>query len=167
MFLSALVVNTALAADDDTIERPFLTRDLVVFGMRTPITPMTLIIFTVSGYILFSSLTKPSTATASHILLDDSSDATKEKLDKMKKEIGNDKAKFAKYAAEHSVCPSGKSSGGSLGKFRLGSMVPPFDKAVFSPKNKVGEVLGPVQTQFGWHLILVHERDEQRSLVIE
>ena len=85
----------------------------------------------------------------------------------MKKEIGNDKAKFAKYAAEHSVCPSGKSSGGSLGKFRLGSMVPPFDKVVFSPKNKIGEVLGPVQTQFGWHLILVHERDEQRSLVIE
>ena len=167
MFLSALVVNTALAADDDTIERPFLTRDLVVFGIRTPITPMTIIIMTLSGYILFSSLTKPSTATASHILLDDSSDATKEKLDKMKKEIGNDKAKFAKYAAEHSVCPSGKSSGGSLGKFRLGSMVPPFDKVVFSPKNKIGEVLGPVQTQFGWHLILVHERDEQRSLVIE
>ena len=60
----------------------------------------------------------------------------------MKKEIGNDKAKFAKYAAEHSVCPSGKSSGGSLGKFKMGTMVPPFDNVVFTPSNKVGEELG-------------------------
>jgi len=169
LILSALV-NTALAADvdssDDGIERPFLTRDLIVFGIRTPITPMTLIILAVSGYILFTNLTKPSTATASHILLDDSSDATKEKLIKLKKEIGNDKAKFAEYAAKHSTCPSGKSGGGSLGKFRMGAMVPPFDKVVFAAKSKVGEVLGPVQTQFGWHLILVHERDEQRSLVL-
>lgn len=85
----------------------------------------------------------------------------------MKKEIGNDKAKFAKYAAEHSKCPSGKGNGGSLGKFNIGNMVPPFDKAVFSPKNEVGVVIGPVQTQFGWHLILVHERDEQRQLIVE
>lgn len=170
LFLSALVANYAVAADEDSsegIERPFLTRDLVMFGFRTPFTPVTIIIVVVSGYILFSNLTKASSATASHILLDDSSDATKEKLIKMKKEIGNDKAKFAKYAAEHSTCPSGKSSGGSLGKFRMGAMVPPFDKAVFTPKNKVGEVLGPVQTQFGWHLILLVERDEQRSLIMD
>jgi peptidyl-prolyl cis-trans isomerase C len=49
----------------------------------------------------------------------------------------------------------------------MGAMVPPFDKAVFTPKNKVGEVLGPVQTQFGWHLILLVERDEQRSLIMD
>jgi parvulin-like peptidyl-prolyl isomerase len=31
----------------------------------------------------------------------------------------------------------------------------------------VGVVIGPLQTQFGWHLILIQERDEQRQLVIE
>jgi len=112
-------------------------------------------------------MTKQSSAVASHILLDDHSDAAKEKLEKLKKEIGNDKAKFAKLAAEHSTCPSGKSAGGSLGKFNMGAMVPPFDKVVFALKTRVGEVLGPVETQFGWHLILVHERDEQRQLVTE
>ena len=83
-----------------------------------------------------------------------------------KKEINNDPQKFAQYAREHSTCPSGK-NGGSLGKFNMGAMVPPFDRAVFSPKNEVGEVIGPVQTNFGYHLILIHERDEQRQLVVE
>lgn len=119
---------------------------------------MTLLILTMSGLIIFSNFRKHPTATASHILIDDHSDVARDKLIKMKQEIGNDKHKFSKYAAEYSKCPSGKSSGGSLGKFGMGSMVPPFDRAVFDPKNKVGEVLGPVQTQFGWHLILVHER---------
>eukprot|EP01083_Nonionella_stella_P099039 278542_1 len=155
--------------NDEGITRPFLTRDLEVAGVKLPVTPMTLIIGTISFYILFSNLTKESSATASHILLDDASDASRKKLEKMKAEIKNDPAKFASYAAKHSTCPSGKSGSpnGSLGKFKLGMMVPPFDKAVFSPKNKVGEVLGPIQTQFGWHLILIHSRDEQRQLIAE
>jgi len=85
----------------------------------------------------------------------------------MKKEIDNDPVKFGECAAKYSVCPSGKTANGSLGKFKLGAMVPPFDKAVFSLKSKVGTVIGPVQTQFGWHLIYIHSKDEQRSLVVE
>lgn len=153
--------GTAAMQDNHELDRPFLTRDIDLFGIQLPVSPMTLIILTISVLILLGNFRKHPTATASHILIDDHSDATRDKLSKMKQEIGNDKHKFAKYATEYSKCPSGKSSGGSLGKFGMGSMVPPFDKAVFDPKNQVGEVLGPVQTQFGWHLILVHERDQK------
>lgn len=161
-----LLISFAHASDEDTIERPWLTRDFVIGGIRLPITPMTIIIFSLSALIIYSSFTKPSTAVASHILIDDHSEKTEAKLAEMMKEIGNDKKKFAEYAAKYSTCPS-KSNGGSLGKFKYGDMVPPFNKAVFSIKSNVGEVIGPVHTQFGWHLILIHERDEQRQLVAE
>ena len=37
--------------------------------------------------------------------------------------------------------------------------VPPFDKAVFEKENKVGSCIGPIQTQFGWHLIWIEDRN--------
>lgn len=57
---------------------------------------------------------------------------------------------FEKMAEDFSLCPSGK-SGGSLGEFGKGMMVPPFEEAAFA--LEVGTVSGPVQTQFGYHLI--------------
>jgi peptidyl-prolyl cis-trans isomerase C len=147
-------------------ERSFLLRDVEIGSFKLPITPVTIIIFTISALILYKTFTKQSSAVASHILLEGSSDEVKEKMTKMKQEIDNDAKKFAAYAEKFSKCPSGK-SGGNLGKFNMGAMAPPFDKAIFSLKSKVGEVIGPVQTQFGYHLILIHERDEQRQLVME
>jgi len=64
---------------------------------------------------------------------------------------------FAAAAAEHSKCPSG-SSGGALGSFGPGQMVREFDEVVFS--GEVGKVLGPVKTQFGYHLIEITSRTE-------
>ena len=64
-------------------------------------------------------------------------------------------AKFAEVAAEFSACPSGK-SGGDLGKFGKGQMVPEFDKVVFN--EAVNEVHGPIKTGFGYHLILITSR---------
>ena len=62
---------------------------------------------------------------------------------------------FAEVAQEHSNCPS-KAQGGDLGSFGPGQMVAEFDKVVFSaPLN---EVQGPVQTQFGYHLLEVTAR---------
>lgn len=149
------------------MQRPFLVRNLELFGIEFPFTPITVIILTLSLIILYRGFTKDSTATASHILLDGTQPNGKEKLLRYKKEIGNDPVKFAQYAEKHSACPSGKNNGGSLGKFKQGSMALGFDLAVFSQKNKVGEVLAPVQTNFGWHLILIHERDEQRQLILD
>ena len=37
-------------------------------------------------------------------------------------------------------------------------MVKEFDEVVFAPDTKVGEIMGPVQTQFGYHLIVVDKR---------
>lgn len=59
-------------------------------------------------------------------------------------------AEFADMASEHSSCPSGR-SGGALGSFGRGEMVPEFDEAAFA--LEVDEVSGPIATDFGVHLI--------------
>jgi foldase protein PrsA len=56
-------------------------------------------------------------------------------------------------AAAYSTDPSNKDRGGDLGWFAKGTMVDAFEEAAFSAR--VGEVVGPIHTEFGWHLILV------------
>lgn len=83
---------------------------------------------------------------ASHILV-----ATEDEAKSLYNEIKNGKD-FAEAAREFSKCPSGQ-AGGDLGFFPREVMVKPFEDAAFSLKE--GELSEPVQTQFGWHLILV------------
>lgn len=64
-------------------------------------------------------------------------------------------ADFAEAAKEKSTGPSGP-GGGDLGWFGLGAMVPEFETAVVG--LEVGEVSDPVQTQFGWHVIMLNEK---------
>lgn len=64
---------------------------------------------------------------------------------------------FAEAAEEVSMCPS-KANGGDLGYFGKGQMVKEFENAAFS--LNIGEVSDPVQTQFGWHLIIVTDKKE-------
>jgi len=90
------------------------------------------------------------TAVASHILV-----STEEQALDLKKQI-SEGADFAELAKAHSACPSGK-SGGSLGQFSQGQMVPEFDAVIFSDLP-LGEVSEPVKTQFGYHLIAVQQR---------
>ncbi len=90
-------------------------------------------------------------ATARHILVD-----TQEAADDLKTQIEAG-ADFAEVAREHSSCPS-KSQGGDLGEFGPGQMVPEFDEVVFSAE--MGKTHGPVQTQFGYHLIEVTSRTD-------
>ena len=90
-------------------------------------------------------------ASARHILVE-SEDACTEL--KTKIEGGAD---FAAMAKEHSSCPSGK-QGGDLGEFGPGQMVREFDDVVF--RSEVGQVHGPVKTQFGFHLIEITNRTE-------
>ena len=90
-------------------------------------------------------------ATAIHILVD-----SEEICLELKKEIEQG-ADFADVAKENSSCPS-SAQGGDLGSFGPGMMVPEFDKVVFSaPLNTVQ---GPVQTQFGYHLLEVTSRED-------
>ena len=92
-----------------------------------------------------------ATARARHILVD-----TKELCDDLKTEIEGG-ADFAELARQHSKCPSGL-KGGDLGEFGPGQMVPEFDTVVFSAN--VGTTQGPVQTEFGFHLIEVTSRTD-------
>ena len=90
-----------------------------------------------------------STASARHILVE-----SEEKCLALKNEIENG-AEFGDIAKQHSSCPSGQ-SGGELGEFGQGQMVPEFDKVVFNDELNV--VHGPVKTQFGYHLLEVTSR---------
>jgi peptidyl-prolyl cis-trans isomerase C len=90
-------------------------------------------------------------ASARHILVD-----TEESCLALKEQIDGG-ADFAEVAREHSKCPSGQ-KGGALGEFSPGQMVKEFDEVVFSAD--VGVTHGPVQTQFGYHLIEITNRTE-------
>jgi peptidyl-prolyl cis-trans isomerase C len=90
-------------------------------------------------------------ATARHILVDNA-----ELCEELKTKI-LDGATFEDVAREHSTCPSGR-RGGDLGSFGPGQMVKEFDTVVFSAN--LNEVQGPVQTQFGYHLLEVTSRTD-------
>lgn len=90
---------------------------------------------------------------ASHILLETEEEAI------AVKELLEGGADFAETAKEKSTGPSGP-NGGQLGWFGLGMMVAPFEEAVVA--LEAGQISDPVQTQFGWHVILLSEtRDSQ------
>jgi len=86
---------------------------------------------------------------ASHILV-----KTQEEALDIKEEILAGKP-FEEAAEEYSLCPSGK-KGGDLGYFGRNVMVVEFDHAAF--EATVGEVTNPINTNFGWHLILVTDK---------
>lgn len=86
---------------------------------------------------------------AAHILV-----ATQEEADAIKTELAGG-ADFAEIAKAKSTDTGSGANGGDLGWFGLGMMVKPFEDAVVAAK--VGEVSGPIQTDFGFHLILVKE----------
>jgi peptidyl-prolyl cis-trans isomerase C len=88
---------------------------------------------------------------ASHILVE-----TEEEAIEIRTMI-DDGADFAETAVEKSTGPSGP-SGGDLGWFGLGMMVPAFEAAVLT--LDAGEVSEPVQTQFGWHIVMLNETRE-------
>ena len=95
---------------------------------------------------------------ASHILVE-----TEEAALAVKEEIEGG-AEFAAVAREKSTGPSGP-NGGQLGWFGAGAMVPSFEAAVIA--LEVGEVSAPVQTQFGWHVIILNETRVQERPTLE
>jgi peptidyl-prolyl cis-trans isomerase C len=90
-------------------------------------------------------------ATARHILMN-----TAEKCEDIKRKIEAG-ADFGEMAKEFSLCPS-RRQGGDLGEFSPGQMVKEFNDVVFN--DEIGKVHGPVQTQFGYHLIEITNRGE-------
>lgn len=90
-----------------------------------------------------------STVCANHILVSDINDVLY-----LKNQI-KDFDDFQSFAKSFSKCPSSQ-NGGSLGCFQRGQMVKPFEEAAFS--GNTGEVIGPVKTEWGYHLIWVTDK---------
>lgn len=82
---------------------------------------------------------------ASHILV-----PSEQACNDLKSKIESGSLSFEDAAKQHSTCPS-KARGGDLGFFGRGQMVKPFEEAAFNAADD--QVVGPVQTQFGYHLI--------------
>ncbi len=111
------------------------------------------------------------TARARHILIsvnEDMSDKEKDEKMALAKELLN-RAKggedFAALAKEYSEGPTG-SRGGDLGYFERGNMVKAFDDAVFN-KMKEGDVYGPVETRYGYHIIKLEDLEPEHYSSLE
>jgi len=79
----------------------------------------------------------------------------KKKLLEIREEIVSGKMKFVEMAKKYSMDGSGQ-QGGYLGEFGRGRMVPEFEEVVYNLKE--GELSGVVESEFGFHLILLHKR---------
>jgi peptidyl-prolyl cis-trans isomerase C len=104
------------------------------------------------------SFAVPEQACARHILLDTEADAQLALGDLV---AGAD---FALLAMDRSTGPSAP-NGGDLGCFGRGQMVAPFEEAVFAAQVDIPA--GPIETQFGYHLILVYDRQEAGTAPLE
>ena len=107
-----------------------------------------------------ANLDKPEEVLASHILLR----ATDKKTDKEVEQEINALFKqltttnFGAMANKHTMDPSGKDKGGSLGWFKKGQMTPEFENIAFT--TPIGKISTPVKTEFGWHIIYVKDKKQ-------
>ena len=99
------------------------------------------------------------TVNASHILVDNENEANE-----LLAKLNANELTFEEAAKAHSKCPSAE-QGGSLGEFGKGQMVPEFDDACFS--MRVGEVRGPVKTQFGYHIIRLNSKSDAKAMTFD
>ncbi len=97
--------------------------------------------------------TTPETRRASHILIAGDTEEAQKKAQNLAATLKKTPSRFAALAKTNSEDPGSAKQGGDLGFFGRGQMVAEFEKAVF--ENKKGTVVGPVKTQFGYHIIYV------------
>ncbi len=97
----------------------------------------------------------PEERRAAHILIDfkDGKDKAKQEAEKVLAQVKADPAKFAELAKKYSADTLSAREGGDLGWFGKGMMVKPFEDAVFGAEENT--VVGPVETDFGYHIIKV------------
>lgn len=106
-----------------------------------------------------SRFVKGETVHAKHILVE-----SEEKCAEILAAVSKEEKSFEDAAKEFSTCPSGQ-NGGDLGEFGKGQMVPEFEKAAFAAQ--IGEIVGPVKTNFGYHLIKVEGKSEPAETPFE
>ena len=116
--------------------------------------------------------TAPEERSAAHILIpikpdakDDAKAAAKKLADDVYAKAKATPAKFGELAKEYSKDPGSAEQGGDLGSFGRGAMVKPFEDAVFAAK--AGDLLPPVLSDFGWHIIKVNSVRPARTQPFE
>lgn len=100
---------------------------------------------------------------ASHILIRDKSDIGREKLDAVIEALDSGRD-FEELAREFSEDTSSE-QGGDLGWLPRGQTVAKFEKVAFS--LELDEISDPFETQFGWHIVRLHERQDARTQSLE
>jgi peptidyl-prolyl cis-trans isomerase C len=90
--------------------------------------------------------------------------AAREKASALATVLAGDPDRFADIARDHSACPSA-ALGGNLGQIGPGDTTPEFEAAL--TKLSPGEILGPVETRYGIHLIRLRRHVEGRQLPFE
>lgn len=107
-----------------------------------------------------AQFTTPEQRCVRHILFNKDQ---KEKAEDVKQQLENG-GDFAKLAKENSQDPGSAAQGGDLGCLGKGETVPEFEQAAFGAER--GEIVGPVQTEFGYHILQVTDvkPEQTRSL---
>ena len=102
--------------------------------------------------------TRFQTRDVSHILISvppsadpESKAQARAKADELYRQVVKNPSEFAELAKKNSQDPGSAEKGGELGFISRGTMVKPFEEAVF--QMQVGEIAGPVETQFGYDII--------------
>ncbi len=103
--------------------------------------------------------TKGDSVSAKHILVKEA-----DECNAVLASLQSGERTFEEAAKECSTCPSGQ-RGGDLGEFGRGQMVKEFEEAAFGAE--IGAVVGPVKTQFGYHLIKVEKKTEATVAPLE
>jgi peptidyl-prolyl cis-trans isomerase C len=104
-----------------------------------------------------AQFTTPETRCTRHILFNKDQ---KEKAEEVKKQLENG-GDFAELAKKYSQDPGSAEQGGDLGCIGRGETVPNFEEAVFNAEQ--GEIVGPVETEFGYHVIEVTDIQEETT----
>ncbi len=102
-----------------------------------------------------NQFTTPEERRASHILIafGEDKEASKKKAEEVLAKVKANPADFAKFAKEFSIDSGSAQQGGDLDFFPRGMMVKPFEDATFGAKK--GDIVGPIESDFGWHIIYV------------
>lgn len=123
-------------------------------------------VLALDGYSVYKLLNKikgaEEFARASHILIAGTEETSKQKADSVYQAL-MDGANFEQTAVEISEDPGSGSRGGELGWFGKGQMVPEFENAVFT--GRIGVIQRPVMSQFGYHIIKVTDRSNDKYVV--
>lgn len=83
------------------------------------------------------------------------------KAEELKKQLDGG-ANFGELVAQHSIDPSTKAEGGDLGWFERERMFPAIAEAAFAADK--GQIVGPVETRMGFHLILVEDKRDKTPI---